>query len=156
MFRLISALILVLLIVTPTLGQQSLVGTYKLVSLAPEVDGTPFQPMGKGAHGYLVFTPTRFITFVTAENRKFGTSVDEKAALFDSLVGYAGVYRVEGDKLIFTNEVAWVEKNPPLGTPYVETFELSGNRLTKTLGPMPWPRDPSKKFIRREAWEKVE
>jgi len=91
-----------ILIVTPTLGQQSLVGTYKLVSLVPEVDGTPFQQMGKAPHGYLVFTPTRFITFVTAENRKFGTSVAEKAALFDSLVGYAGVYRVEGDKLFLT------------------------------------------------------
>jgi hypothetical protein len=33
MVRLISALVLVLLIVTPTLGQESLVGTYKLVSL---------------------------------------------------------------------------------------------------------------------------
>ena len=156
MFRLICVLVLVLLSSTPSLGQQSLVGTYKLVSLAPEVDGKPFQPMGKAPHGYLVFTPTRFITFVTAENRKFGTSVDEKAALFDTLVGYAGTYRVEGDKLILTNEVAWVEANPPIGTPYAETFELSGNRLTKTLGPRPWPRDPSKKFIRREVWEKVE
>jgi hypothetical protein len=154
MFRLISALILVLLIVTPSLGQQSLVGTYKLVSLVPEVDGKPFQPMGKAPHGYLVFTPTRFITVVTAENRKFGTSVDEKAALLDSLVGYAGVYRIEGDKIIFTMEVAWLENQ--VGVTQPETFELSGNRLTKTLGPMPWPRDPSKTIIRREVWEKIE
>jgi hypothetical protein len=79
--------------------------------------------------------------------------VDEKAALFDTLVGYAGTYRVEGDKLILTNDVNWVES---VGTPYAETFELSGNRLAKTLGPRPWPRDPYKKFIRREVWEKVE
>jgi hypothetical protein len=153
MVRLISALFLVLLIASPTLGQQSLVGTYKLVSLVPEVDGTPFQQMGKAPHGYLVFTPTRFITVVTADNRKFGTSAAEKAALFDSLVSYAGLYRVEGDKLIFTNDVSWVES---VGQTYQETFQLSGNRLTKTLGPIPWPRDPSKKMIRREVWEKVE
>ena len=102
MVRLISALILVLLIATPTLGQQSLVGTYKLVSLVVEVDGTPSQHMGKAPHGYLVLTPTHYVHFYTADNRKFGTSVDEKAALFDSLVAYAGVYRVEGDKLITT------------------------------------------------------
>ena len=154
MVRLISALILVLLIVTPTLGQQSLVGTYKLVSLVVEVDGKPFQAMGKAPHGYLVFTPTRFITVVTAENRKFGTSVEEKAALFDSLVAYAGVYRVEGDKLIQTSDVSWIEGS--ISPTTVETFQLSGNRLTTTVGPMPWPRDPSKTFIRREVWEKIE
>jgi hypothetical protein len=154
MYRLISALILVLLIVTPTLGQQSLVGTYKLVSLVPEVDGTPFQQMGKVPHGYLVLTPTRFITFVTSENRKFGSSMTEKAALFDSLIGYAGLYRVEGDKFIFTTEVSWVENS--VATTGVETWQLSGNRLTMTIGPMPWPRDPSKTLIRREVWEKIE
>jgi hypothetical protein len=154
MFRLIYALVLVLLITTPSLGQQSLVGTYKLVSLAPEVDGTPFQPMGKGAHGYLVFTPTRFITFVTAENRKFGTSVDEKAALLDSMASYAGVYRVEGDKLIYTTEVIWTESGK--GATRVETFQLSGNLLKTTLGPMPFPRDLSKTMISRKVWEKIE
>ena len=102
----ICALVLVLLISTPSLGQQSFVGTYKLVSLVVEVDGTPRQTMGKAPHGYLVFTPTRFIIFITADNRKFGTSVDEKAALFETLVGYAGVYRVEGDKFILTSDVS--------------------------------------------------
>ena len=154
MLRLISALVLVLLITTPSLGQQSLVGTYKLVSLAVEVDGTPYQQMGKAPQGYLVLTPTRLITFFTAENRKFGTSVDEKAALLDTMAGYAGVYRVEGDKLIYTTEVIWTESGK--GTTRVETFQLSGNRLTTTLGPMPFPRDPSKMMIRRKVWEKIE
>ncbi len=38
--RLIYALVLVLLISTPSLGQQSLVGTYKLVSNDLQVNGT--------------------------------------------------------------------------------------------------------------------
>jgi len=154
MFRLISALILVLLIVTPSLGQQSLVGTYKLVSLVIEVDGTPSQHLGKAPRGYLVFTPTRYVHFITAENRKSGTSVDDKAALFDSLTAYAGTYRVEGDKLFLTYEVSWIESM--VGSTSVETFQLSGNRLTYTLGPVPFPRDTSKKMIRRAVWEKVE
>jgi hypothetical protein len=153
MLRLTCALILVLLTVSPSLGQQSLVGTYNLVSHVSEVDGKPFQPL-KAPHGYLVLTPTRFLYFITAENRKFGTSTDEKAALFDSLVGYGGVYRVEGDKLFLTYEVSWVQNT--VGTTSVESFQLSGNRLTKTLGPQPWPRDPSKTMIRRETYEKVE
>ncbi len=154
MVRLICALILVLLTTTPSLGQQSLVGTYKLISHVPEVDGIPSQHMGKAPDGYLVFTPTRFIILVTAENRKFGSSVADKAALLDSLVGYAGTYRVEGDKLVFTTEVSWIAS--PVGSTSVETFQLLGNRLTKTLGPTPWPRDRSKTLIRREVWEKVE
>jgi hypothetical protein len=154
MVRLICTLVLVLLITTPSLGQQSLVGTYKLLSLVVDVDGVPIEQMGKAPQGYLVFTPTHFIAFVTAENRKFGTSVAEKAALFDTLVAYAGVYHVEGNKLIYTNEITWGETGK--GKTYVEKFELSGNRLTKTLGPMPWPRDPSKTMIRREVCEKVE
>jgi hypothetical protein len=154
MLRVSCALILVLLISTPSLGQQSLVGTYKLVSLVVEADGTPYLQMGKAPQGYLVLTPTRLICFITAENRKFGTSVDEKAALLDSMAGYAGVYRVEGDKLIYTPEVIWTESGK--GTTRVETWQLSGNRLTETLGPIPFPRDPSKTMIRRQVWEKVE
>ena len=110
--------------------------------------------MGKTPQGYLVLTPTRLITLYTAENRKFGTSVDEKAALLDSMAGYAGVYRVEGNKLIYTTEVIWTEGGK--GTTRVETFQLSGNRLTETLGPTAFPRDPSKTFIRKQVWEKIE
>ena len=87
MVRFIGALVLVLLLVSPSFGQQSLVGTYKLVSLVVEVDGTPTQNMGKAPHGYLVMTPTHFVFFFTADNRKFGTSVAEKAALFDTMTG---------------------------------------------------------------------
>jgi len=154
MVRLIYALVLVLLISTPSLGQQSLVGTYKLVSLVAEVDGKPSYVMGKAPHGYLVLTPTHFIYFITAENRKFGTSVDDKAALLDSLIAYAGLYRVEGDKLLQTIEVSWSESEK--GKIRVETLQLSGNRLTLKVGPMPFPRDPSKTLIRRQVWEKIE
>ena len=154
MLRLICALILVLLIATPSLGQQSLVGTYKLVSIVIEVDGTPRQHMGTAPHGYLVITPTHFITFMTAENRKFGTSVDEKAALLDSMVAYAGVYRVEGNKMFQTPDVSFTENLN--GKTRVDTFEFSGGRLTLKSDPMPFPRDPSKTYTRLLVLEKIE
>jgi hypothetical protein len=96
MARLICALVLVLLIASPSLGQQSLAGTYKIVSNVLNIDGTLTEPMGKAPKGYLVLTPTRAVYFFTAENRKFGTSVTDKAALLDTLVGWSGTYRVEG------------------------------------------------------------
>ena len=154
MVRLILALILVLLLATPSMGQQSLVGTYKLVSYFVEIDGTPSEPMGKAPHGYNVMTPTHFVVFYTSDNRKFGTSVAEKAALFDTLAGYSGVYRVEGDKMISTVDASWVENIN--GVTAVSTWQLSGNRLTITNAPTPWPRDPSKTMICRVVWEKIE
>jgi len=142
------------LVSSPSLGQQSLVGTYNLLSLVVEVDGNPTPAMGKAPNGYLVFTPTRFIILITGENRKFGTSEADKAALFDTLASYAGTYRIEGDKIMMTPEISWTQNN--VGKTDVETFEVSGKRLTMTVGPIPFPRDPSKKLIRRETWEKVE
>jgi hypothetical protein len=145
---------LVLLIVTPSLGQQSLVGTYKLVSHVLEMGGTPNEYLGKAPRGYLVLTPTRAINFYTAENRKFGTSMDEKAALFDSLAGWSGAYRVEGSKLVFSVDVSWNEIWN--GKDQIRNFQLSGNRLTLTSDPQPWARDPSKTIIVRQVWEKIE
>ena len=154
MARLISALSLVLLIVTSSLGEQSFVGTYRLVSITVEVDGKPFLQRGKAWHGYLVLTPTHFVVFYTADNRKFGASVEGKVALFDTLVATSGVYRVEGNKMITTYNASWVEN--VIGTTGEDTWQLSGNRLTLTYGPTPFPNDPSKMMINRRVWEKVE
>jgi hypothetical protein len=92
--------------------------------------------------------------FFTSENRKFGTSVNEKAALLDSLVAYAGSYRVEGDKFLQNMEVSFTESEK--GKTRVTTLERSGNRLTLKAGPMPFPRDISKTMINRQVWEKIE
>ena len=92
--------------------------------------------------------------FYTADNRKFGTSVDEKAALFDSLVGWAGVYRVEGHKIIYTVDVSFTENLN--GQTLVLNWQLSGNRLTVTTDPRPFPKDPSKTMTNVRVWEKIE
>ncbi len=154
MSRLICALILILSISTPGLGQQSLVGTYKLVSLAVEIDGTPTKNPGGTLHGYFILTRTRAIQFYTLGARKFGTSVNEKAELFNTLVAWSGVYRVEGNKIIYTYDASWVENLN--GTTAVQNWQLSGNRLTTTTDPRPWPFDPSKTMVNRRVWEKIE
>ena len=154
MVRLICGLALAMLIVTPSLAQQSLMGTYKMVSQVAEVGGTSSEPYGKAPHGYLVVTPTRMMAFYTGDTRKFGISVDDKAALFDSLTGWAGIYRVEGKKLMISIDASWVENWN--GKDQVRNWALSGNRFTLTSDPMPWARDPSKTVIIRQVWEKVE
>jgi hypothetical protein len=154
MIRLTCALILALLIVSPSLGQQSLVGTYKIISQDIEVSVTATQPYGKAPRGYLVLTPTRAVTFYTGDNREFGTSVDDKAALFDTLGGWTGTYRVEGGKITIAVDASWIENWN--GKNQVRNWALSGNRLTLTNDPQPFARDPSKTVIIRQIWEKVE
>jgi hypothetical protein len=131
-----------------------LVGAYKIISQDVEVGGTATQPLGKATRGYLVLTPTRFVAFYTADNRKFCTSVAEKAALFDTVTGWSSTYRVEGGKIIAAVDASWTEVWS--GKDQVRNWELSGNRLTLTAGPTPFPRDPSKTVIVRQVWEKVE
>ena len=154
MFRLIYALVLVLLIATLSLGQQSLVGTYKIISMDLDVGGTATQPYGKAPRGYLVLTPTRYVSFYTGDNRKFGTSAADKVALFDTVAGLSGTYRVEGDKIITLVDASWTEAWT--GKDQVRRWTLSGNRLTLTSDPQPFARDPSKTVIIRAVWEKVE
>lgn len=113
---------------------------------APDAGGAP--------RGYAILTPTRWINVFTAENRKFGTSVEEKAALWGTLVTYSGLYRIEGDRLITTVGVSWNERWN--GTEQVRYWRLEGNRLSITTGRAPWSRDPSKMSVTRAVFEKVE
>jgi hypothetical protein len=154
MVRLICGFILVLLLASPSTGQQSLVGTYKIISQDLLVEGTALYPVGKAPHGYMVLTPTRYVAFYTADDRKFGTSVADKAALLDTLSGWAGTYRVEGGKIILTVDTSWTEawNGKDLGRNWV----LSGNRLTWMGDPEPFPRDPTKTAVVRQVWEKIE
>jgi hypothetical protein len=154
MLRLICGLVLALLISTPSFGEQSLVGTYKIVSHDIQVDGTSLQTLGKAPHGYIVLAPTRFVAFYTGDTRKFGTSIDEKAALLDTLVGWSGTYRIDGGKIILAVDASWTEAWN--GKDLVRNWALSGNRLTLTGDPEPFPRDPSKTAVVRQVYEKVE
>ena len=155
MNRLMAALAVFFLVSAPCLALQSLVGTYKLVSFTVEVDGQPpLETMGKSPRGYLVLTPNRWIHLITAENRKFGTSVEEKSALWDSLSTYTGPYRVDGSKIVVSVDASWNESWN--GTQVTRNWQLDGNRLSITTARAPYLRDPSKMAVTRVVWERVE
>jgi hypothetical protein len=150
----IVVLILGLLVPLLCLAQQPIVGTYRIVSYVIEIDGQPREIFGKSPRGYVIITPTRITFVITAENRKFGTSVEEKAALWDSMISYTGPYRVEGDKLITSVDASWNENWN--GTQQTRIWEAQGNRLILTSVPAPYARDPSKIIVARLVWEKLE
>ena len=154
MLRLTSLLVVLLAAPTASLGQQSLAGTYKLVSHALDVDGVVMENMGKVPRGHLVFTQSRVVVFYTAQTRKHGISEAEKARLYDTQTGWSARYRTEGARLIMSMDAASFETWA--GKDQIRNYQVSGNRLTLTSERQTFPRDPSKTVIVRQVWEKVE
>jgi hypothetical protein len=118
-------------------------GVWKVVSYEVEIQSTGRKEplMGKNPTGYAIFTPDgRAMFVVTGEGRRPAKTIEDRAALLNTLVAYTGTYRLEGDKWITKVEVAW---NPEwVGTEQTRVFKLEGNRL-QVLTPwrvMPnWP-----------------
>jgi hypothetical protein len=123
--------------------QNSLVGTWKLVSYNVEVQSTGAKTpmMGQHPSGYAAFLSDGHVFFIlTAEARKPAKTDKERADLLSTVVAYTGTYTVEGDKWTTHVEVAW---NPEwVGTAQVRSFTLNGEHL-EVLTPwriMPnWP-----------------
>ncbi len=155
MLRSLFVPLLLLSMVGSGFAQQLPVGTYKVLSMTAEVDGSaPREIFGKVPRGFAMFTPTRVTFLITGEGRKFGRSVEERAALWDTLAAYSGVYRLEGGKFVVSVDVSANEIWN--GTKQVRNWELDGNRLTITTDRAPYSRDPSKMVVIRVVSERVE
>jgi hypothetical protein len=154
MNRLVCACAVLLLASTPCFAQQSLVGTYKMVSVDRELDGKPQPQPIKPRHGYLIITPKVFAMFYTDGDRKYGASDSEKAALWSTLTAYSGPYRLEGNKIIVSVDTSWNEMYN--GTQQTRDWQLQGKRLILSSGARPFGRDPSKTVVQRQIWEKID
>ena len=125
------------------------------MSFAVEVDGQPpRETMGKSPRGYLVLTSTRWIHLITAENRKFGTSVEEKSAPMGFAQHLYGPYRLYAGKIIVSVDASSNERWN--GTEVTRSWQVEGNRLTITTDRAPSATNPSKISVTRVVWEKVE
>lgn len=109
---------------------QQIQGVWKLISYVIEVKqtGETFPPMGEKPSGYTIFTPEGRTWFMlTGEGRKPASTIEEKAQLLDTMVAYAGSYRIVNDKWITSVQVAW---NPAwIGTEQARQFTIDGNKL---------------------------
>lgn len=134
------------------IGEDRVVGTYVVQSFIVVIDGVPTATLGN-AHGYLIFTPTHFSSLITSDQRQFGTTVEAKAALWDSMIAYAGPYKTTGNRLTVNVDVSMNENWN--GTEHVRDFELSGRTLILTTMPAPYSRDPSKIVFAKVIAERV-
>ena len=140
--------VVMLLAVAPCFAADGvpIVGMWRLVSFEREYQATGEReyPMGKTPTGYILFLPEgRMAVVITGEGRKAPTTDQDRAGLFNSLVAYTGMYRVDGDKWITTVDVsanpAWV------GTEQTRSFRVTDDRLQEMTA---WAARPDKGMAR--------
>ena len=124
-------------------------GPWSLQSYQVEVNGTGeiFHPMGEHPSGYVIFTPEGRLSFtLSSQGRQAPASVEDSAALLNSIIAYTGTYRLEDDRWITHVDVAW---NPEwVGTSQTRFFRIDGTLLTVHT---PWrvmPNWPEKGLTR--------
>jgi hypothetical protein len=148
-------LMLLTMLAASTAVAQQLEGTYKLISFESTYeDGTSYTMLGDKPDGYIIITPKRFMTILASANRQPGKSVDERAALYTSLIAYTGPYTIEGSKLITAVDVSW--NQTWTGTKQGRTFAIEGNRLILVTDKAPSVKDSSKMAVGRLVWERAE
>jgi hypothetical protein len=110
---------------------MQLAGTWKLVSWLTRFDGgDTIEPYGPNAKGRLVLTPDgHWIIILTGANRKPAKSVDEKAALLDSMLAYSGRYTVEADKITTHVEMSSNEVYTGANQNQTRFFRMEGDKL---------------------------
>lgn len=111
-------------------SKKSLVGIWKLFSYEVEVkeSGEFFYPLGKNPTGFICITENNHVMVtLTGEGRKPASSSEDSTELLNSLVSYAGTYRIEGNEWITSVQVAW--KPDWVNTEQRRQFEIKDNRL---------------------------
>ncbi|MDB5406804.1 MAG: hypothetical protein JWL84_1716 [Rhodospirillales bacterium] len=109
---------------------DDLVGVWKLQSFSLQVIGEqPKEIFGPHPIGYLIFTVEgRMMTILTRADRRPATTVEERAALLQSMVSYSGRYKVEHDRIITKPDIAWNEIYS--GIEQIRYYTLNGDTLS--------------------------
>lgn len=128
-----------------------LLGTWRLKSFVREDVATGVRRPALGEHpeGYVGYAPDgRMYALFVAAGRIVPAGDQptdaERAALFKSMLAYAGTYTIAGDKVIHHIDAAW--NNARLGSDQVRFFKLDGDRLTLTTERNKNPIDGSEGF----------
>lgn len=109
---------------------ENLLGIWKLLSYEIEIQqtGEIIYSMGQKPTGFACFTKNNYVMVtLTGEGRKAATNDHERANLLNTIVSYAGTYRIEGNEWITTVQVAW---NPDwVGTEQRRQFDIQNKQL---------------------------
>jgi hypothetical protein len=136
-----------------------LLGTWKQLSgtMVEEGSGEPKSNLSAAPNGYVNFgADGRLILLSTDSARKTPAgevpTAAEAEALYRSMIGYAGSYRVEGNTVTYDLDVTWNQSWT--GTRQVRFWEVNGDRLTITTPKIVNPLT-GKASVFRLTFEKV-
>jgi len=135
-----------------------IVGLWKLTSNVTKIvaTGATQRQSGERPIGYQLFTKGGHMIFIqNAENRKRpagATATDaERVALFNSMVAYAGTYKLDGSKVFIHMEANAVPGQPDR----TYMMEISGNKLTLTADP-PFMNSTGQQIVSIRTFERAE
>ena len=131
-------------------ASNQLIGAWKLISFQVATDdGDERHDVYDDPRGLLIISERRFTALLTAGDRAHDA---DRAALFDRLMAYSGLYRVEADKIIVTVDIAW---HPSwLGTEQTRFYKLDGDKLSIISSPTQHPKFPDKLVRGIVAWQR--
>lgn len=126
------------------IDHAQLVGTWQMVSWKKEfVDtGETVDALGPDPVGYVSYgSDGRMHAIVVSRDRsppqKTPPTDDEKLALFDSMLAYAGTYALHNDRVVHHLDASW--NQTWTGSEQVRFFALEGSTLELTGAPAPDP-----------------
>ena len=118
----------------------ALLGTWKMVSWVREVvaTGETIDALGPNPVGYLTYCRDgRMMTLEVGKERitpeAFVPTAEEKCALFDTMLAYAGTYTVDSEKVIHHVDASW--NQTWTDTDQVRFYQLDGDTLTISSAP---------------------
>jgi Lipocalin-like domain len=134
-----AAIVFLVSLVQPAAAEDlasSIVGTWKMTSWDRKEIGTgkTIKEYGEQPVGYIMYTKGgRLIVFTAAEGRKTPAKPvptdAERIELFNTMYGYSGTYKVEGNnKLVYRLDGSW--NQAWTGRDIVRQAEIAGNKLT--------------------------
>jgi hypothetical protein len=119
---------------------SAVIGTWKLESYVREVlaTGERYNQFGENPEGYLGYAPDgrMYAIFVRRDRVVPADAVptkEESVKLLGTMVGYAGTYTLDANKVVHHIEVSW--NQAWTGTDQVRFYELNGDVLTITTAP---------------------
>jgi hypothetical protein len=135
---------------------KQLIGSWKLTSFTLQIIGEdkPIEPYGPDAKGSMIATDSRIMFIITSGNRKRATNVAERAALLDTLLAYAGKYKVEGDRITVTVDASWNEIYTGASQNRVRIWKLDGDKLSLRSLEQESGVRPGKRIVANLTWER--
>lgn len=123
------------------MSTAQLVGSWKLISVSSKKrDGSTDSPYGITPAGVLTYTHDgRMSALISFDGRKplpfGGGTPEDQAEAFRTFLGYAGSYRLDGDKVIHRVEVSSIQSL--VDKDLIRTIKFETNRITLTTPPTP-------------------